>query len=183
MTKDEIREYMKIRRRNLTQEFIDSASLSIEGAAISKIQDKNTVMVYISAFKEPDTYGIIDKLRNLGIRIAVPVSDTDTCTITPSVLTSVHDMQKGAYGIYEPRIVIPISPEEIDAVLIPGVAFGISGERLGFGKGYYDRFLAEFHGLKIGICYDFQVMDNLPVDKHDVKMDLIITEKGIYNDF
>ncbi len=174
---------MKEKRRGLSQDFIHSASLSIEYTALSQIQNLKTVMVYLSAFKEPKTRGIITSLLNSGIKTVVPISNTDTFTITPSELTSIDTLKHGAYGIYEPKECIPVAINEIDAALIPGIAFSKNGGRLGFGKGYYDRFLSDFRGLKIGICYDFQVTDTLPTEIHDVKMDLIITEKRTYNDF
>ena len=140
-------------------------------------------MVYLSAFKEPDTFNLISELLSTGKEICVPITDVETFTITPSRLVSLANLIKGAYGIYEPRENISVPVSEIDIALIPGIAFTTSGDRLGFGKGYYDRFLKDFKGFKIGIGYDFQITDEIPADKHDIKMDMIVTEKRIYNDF
>ena len=67
-----------------------------------------------------------------------------------------------------------------DLLIIPGLAFGKNGERLGRGKGYYDRYLEHFKGLKIGICFEDQILDKLPMDKFDQRMNIIITDKNIY---
>lgn len=185
MYKDELRNSMKEKRRLLSEYFIKIASSEISKKVLShnSIITANNIMVYLSSFKEPDTFWLISELLNYGKKISVPVSDVDTCTITPSFITSLDSLQKGPYGIYEPTEILSVPINDIETVLIPGIAFSKNGDRLGFGKGYYDRFLSEFQGMKIGICYDFQIQDTIPTSSHDIKMDLIITEKRIYNDF
>lgn len=174
---------MKALRKELSADFILSASSAIKRNLLTQLERFQTIMLYLSAFNEPDTHSIIQELLRLDKTIAVPISHTDDFTIVPSRLSSLDGLKKGAYGIYEPVEETPIPISDIDAVVIPGVVFDLHGSRLGFGKGYYDRFLEHFQGLKIGICYDFQIIDNLPCDLHDIKMDLIITEKRMYNDF
>lgn len=184
MTKDEIRLEMKQLRRQLSYEEIELKSRAAAGAVfgLPQYKDAATVMAYISAFKEISaSYVISDAIKSK--RLVVPVSNTQNCTITPSYLKSENELIKGAYGIYEPRTIEKAEISSIDIAIIPGVAFDRRGGRLGFGKGYYDRFLSEYKGLKIGFCYEFQLVDRLPLDSHDVKMDMIITEKRIYNDF
>ena len=82
-----------------------------------------------------------------------------------------------------PKTNITVPIHEIDTILVPAVAFSRSGDRLGFGKGYYDKLLMNFKGTVIGIGYDFQVIDELPSLPHDIRMNKIITEKRIYDDF
>lgn len=185
MNKNELREAMKSERRSLSPEFIKAASGNISDTIIHLPCLKNAkhIMIYLSAFKEPDTFKLIEILLGDGKEISVPISNTDTSTITPSLLKSLDALKKGAYGIYEPEEIICVPTDTIDIALIPGIAFSKAGDRLGFGKGYYDRFLEEFGGVKIGIGYDFQICDTIPVSEHDIKMDMIITEKRIYNDF
>ena len=88
-------------------------------------------------------------------------------------------MKKGAHGIPEPTEIVPISIEEIEIILVPGLAFDKTGARMGFGKGYYDKLLETRKAIKIGICYDFQLLDKIPSEPHDVPMDIIITEKRV----
>ncbi len=185
MNKDALREATRTKRRSLSPEFIKKASDKIKDTVLELecLKNAQLVMVYLSAFKEPDTFALISALLNAGKEICVPITDVDAFTITPSRLLSLDSLKKGAYGIYEPKEKISVPVSQIDVAFIPGIAFTSSGDRLGFGKGYYDRFLADFKGMKIGIGYDFQITDKIPTDEHDIKMDMIVTEKRIYNDF
>lgn len=185
MTKDELRNLMRAKRRALSYYDVKISSESIAEKLYSLpcFAKADTIMVYLSAFKEPDTTALIEYIFSHNKKCVVPVSHTDTFTITPSYITSISDLQKGAYGILEPYSVDIADIKNIDIALIPGLAFDSSGNRTGFGKGYYDRFLSEFRGIKIGICYDFQIQQCIPTDAHDIKMNFIVTEKRIYNDF
>ena len=182
MTKDMIRAAAKARRRSLSRDEVAEMSRCITERLMPLLKDAGTVMCYLSAFNEPDTEGIISSLLSHGKRVVVPVTDTNTCTITPSYLTSLDGLVRGSYGIAEPSQCVPAKTSDIDISVVPGIAFDRSGMRIGFGKGYYDRFLSEFNGHKIGLCYDFQLYDSVPHDEHDIPMDIIITEGNIYND-
>ena len=90
-------------------------------------------------------------------------------------------MSPRSFGILEPSDVIEIKhPSEIDVILVPGVAFTREGGRLGMGKGYYDRFLKQCTGVKIGLAYHEQILDVIPTEAHDVDMDILITDETIY---
>jgi 5-formyltetrahydrofolate cyclo-ligase len=92
------------------------------------------------------------------------------------------ELRQGAFGIMEPDTTCEaLAPQEIDIIVVPGVAFDVSGKRIGYGKGYYDRVLhsLEGEGKLMGFCYDFQLLDEIVGEPHDVKMDLIITEKRV----
>ncbi|MCH5212481.1 MAG: 5-formyltetrahydrofolate cyclo-ligase [Oscillospiraceae bacterium] len=185
ISKDEIRAAIKAKRRALSDIDIKTKSKRITDnlLSLSCFSEAVTVMTYLSAFKEPDTSEIIDYLYKSGRKIVVPISNTADYTITPSYLPSPDNLVRGAYGISEPSECIIADINDIDIALIPGIAFDLRGMRVGFGKGYYDRFLERFEGIKIGMCYDFQMLKFVPASEHDVKMDIIITEKRIYNDF
>lgn len=185
MTKDEIRLSMRKNRRVLTSDEVKTAGQNICKHIFSFdfIKDAKTVMTFISSFKEPDTDGILKELDKQKKKIVVPISNTDNFTIIPSYIDSSSSLTSGAYGIKEPSVIKPAQPSDIDVAIIPGIAFTKKGDRLGFGKGYYDKFLSEFKGIKIGVCYEFQLLDKLPVSEHDINMDIIVTEKRIYSDF
>lgn len=86
----------------------------------------------------------------------------------------------GAFGIPEPDPAWPVvAPQEIDLAVAPGVAFGRDGSRLGYGKGYYDRLLGRLPGVKVGLCFAFQVVDALPVEPHDLTVDYLASEEGV----
>lgn len=179
MTKDEIRAAAKARRRSLTHIEIVTKSNAAQKLLMPFLKSASTVMCYMAAFNEPRTDGIIKSLISNEKRVAVPVTDTKTNTITPVLYTD--ELCIGAMGIKEPKIKTSVAVNEIDAAVIPGIAFDRRGMRIGFGAGYYDRLLESFTGLKIGLCYDFQVYDSLPHDKHDIPMDIIVTERTAYD--
>ncbi len=183
MTKDELRTYMRQKRRELTDDFKVTSSSLIMQSIIPFISQLNCVMIYLSSFNEPDTSMLLSYLIDKNIKIVVPVSNTDDNTIIPSYISNIDDLHKGAYGIYEPKTINQANIEDIDLVLVPGIVFSKSGDRIGFGKGYYDKLLENFEGLKIGVCYEFQIVDEIPSSPHDVKMNMIVTEKRVYNDF
>lgn len=183
MTKDEIRIEMRKKRRELSKDFILKSSGFIIDKVIPLIKSSNCVMVYMSSFNEPDMTKLTEYLINNNIRVVAPVSQTSDYTIVPSYISDLNSLNKGAYGIYEPDIIDKADMDDVDFVLVPGIAFSKSGNRIGFGKGYYDKLLAGYKGVKIGICYDFQIINDIPSFPHDVKMDIIVTEKRIYDDF
>jgi 5-formyltetrahydrofolate cyclo-ligase len=91
------------------------------------------------------------------------------------------DLKEGAYGIMEPKSDLQATDlTEFDVILVPGVGFTPNGDRLGFGGGFYDRLLKLVKGCKIGIGYEFQVLDEIPVEEHDVSLDMIVTDSGSY---
>lgn len=183
MTKDNIRVFMRKKRREITNDFKIYASNQISNKIIPIISSLSCVMVYMSSFNEPDTSAIVKYLIDNNIKVVVPISNVNDFTITPSYISCLDDLKKGAYGIYEPDVIYKAKLDDIDLILVPGIAFSKSGDRIGFGKGYYDKLLQNFSGKKVGICYDFQVIESVPASKHDIKMDMIVTEERIYNDF
>lgn len=180
MNKNILREEMRRLRRELTASEVSEKSRLIQNRVMSlpEFQSAKTVMLYISAFKEPSTAQILSSLILAGKKAVVPVSDTETETIILSYTDGTF--KKGAYGILEPKTVIPAPRGEIDIVLVPALAFDRCGNRLGFGKGYYDKLLCGLRAEKIGICYEFQVFDEIPHEPHDILMNKIITEEKVY---
>lgn len=182
MIKDELRERMRKMRRALTAEEISAKSAKISDFLFSLdvIKDAQTVCTFISAFREPDTIGIIKKLLSSGKEVVVPITDTKTNTLSLSYIKNTEELKSGAFGILEPSVIYPASADSLDAVLVPALALDRRGGRIGFGKGYYDRLLENTDAVKIALCYEFQLFERVPVDEHDVPMDIIITEEKIY---
>ncbi|MDE5808461.1 MAG: 5-formyltetrahydrofolate cyclo-ligase [Muribaculaceae bacterium] len=88
-------------------------------------------------------------------------------------------LELGAFHIEEPTGENTVSPDEIELVIVPAVAYDRSGNRLGRGKGFYDRLLSTTKATKVGVGYEFQIVDEIPVEPHDVKMDMVITQKTV----
>lgn len=88
-------------------------------------------------------------------------------------------LELGAFHIEEPMGTNTVEPDEIELVVVPAVAYDKKGNRLGRGRGFYDRLLATTKATKIGIGYEFQIVDEIPVEPHDVKMDMIVSQKTV----
>ena len=88
-----------------------------------------------------------------------------------------NPLMSGAFSILEPQT--PAFKEKIDLIFVPGLMFGLNGSRLGRGKGYYDRFLANIDTVKIGVCFEHNLRDELPEEPHDIRMDGVLTEKRL----
>lgn len=150
--------------------------------ALPAFRRAKTVMVYLALPYELDTAAIIRRARRLGKRIVVPVSATKTRRIIPTLLRQRRRddgaVQAGPFGIAEPqRPHMTVSPNDIDLVVVPGVAFDRHGRRLGHGHGYYDRFLKRLPASvpRIGIGFTCQVVERLPATAWDVPLDRVLT--------
>lgn len=181
MTKEQLRQSMREKRRAMKQDEVLSLSQKIRERlfTLDCIKSANTVCTFLSAFKEPDTSEIVRMLLKDGKRVAVPVTDEKNITLSLSYIDSTDALTRGAYGIYEPISIQPAGIRDMDAILIPALAFDRLGGRMGFGMGYYDRLLAEADCVKVGLCYNFQLLQKIPTEPHDIPMNYIVTEKEI----
>jgi 5-formyltetrahydrofolate cyclo-ligase len=89
------------------------------------------------------------------------------------------ELKKGKFGIPEPQHPVWAGPDELDLILVPGVAFDRAGNRLGRGGGFYDRLLPQYRAKRAGICFDVQCLEEIPAEPHDCRMDLLVTESAI----
>lgn len=138
-----------------------------------------TVLLYHSLKDEVQTHIFAEKWKNNKTLLLPVVIGND---LELRYYTGKQDMSMGAYGILEPGGRPFTDFNAIDVVIVPGVAFDKKGNRLGRGKGYYDRLLPKLMAYKIGICYDFQVCELIPTEEFDIKMDALITEEEIFNE-
>ena len=137
-------------------------------------------MAYIAARGELSLSPVIEDLLASGRQLALPRCE-DAGIMTARLVSHPDQLQRGAYGLMEPdQTCKVIPPEEIDLILVPGVAFDRAGNRLGQGGGYYDRYLPQTHALRVGICHDFALLDHLSAQIHDALMDMIITPEGVH---
>lgn len=142
-------------------------------------KEAQVVMLYLSFGSEVDTFKILDDILETGKTAVVPVSDTASCEIIPSVLCGRDELKKGAYGIYEPCGINIVDKEKIDLVIVPGMVFDRKGGRIGYGKGYYDRFLENTNAVKAALCYEIQLVEKAAASEWDVPMDVILTERSV----
>ncbi|MBE6903502.1 MAG: 5-formyltetrahydrofolate cyclo-ligase [Ruminococcaceae bacterium] len=136
------------------------------------------VLIYVSSPAETDTHSIINWLLEKGICVAVPKcvgKDMIFCKIE-----SLEELTQGYMGIYEPKdLDKKVDTSLYSICVVPALSVALNGTRLGYGGGFYDRFLASYKGTKLSVCPDCCICDNLPTEKHDVKMDLYITQSGV----
>ena len=131
-------------------------------------------MLYYSLPDEVDTHTLVDSLLVSGKQILLP-RVTGEGTMELRRYTGPSDLALGAYNIMEPTGELFDDYAAIDLAIIPGMAFDKEGNRMGRGKGYYDRLLPKLRSTyKIGICLPFQLVEQIPTDEHDVKMDEVI---------
>ena len=136
-------------------------------------------MVFASFGSEIPTEDLIAGLRARGHRVLLPIVEEDTLE---AVRFEPWDpMVETAYGPREPAVRVPVDPDEIDVVIIPGLAFDRRARRLGYGGAYYDRYLPRLatHALKVGIGFHQQLIRAVPSDRHDVRLDVVVTDREV----
>lgn len=178
MTKKELRAAM--RRKNLGIAPADRAAASGRIFARAELSEAfgraRTVGVFCSLADEPDTSEALARWFAAGRRLAVPRVEGDVMRFYEY---DPRTMRPGAFGIAEPGPEARLcEPRELDLVIVPGTAFTAAGARMGRGRGYYDKYLAqpEVHAVKIGVCYAHQLVGELSSEPHDVAMDCVITD-------
>ena len=134
-----------------------------------------TVLLYAPIKNEVNTLPLIRKY--LGRKKILLPRINPNWQISIHQINSLKEAEKNTYDIMEPGSHCKsFSSKKINLAVIPGIAFGTKGERLGFGKGCYDRLLSNLTVPKIGLAYDFQIIEDIPTETHDQKMDMILTE-------
>ncbi|MGN1133878.1 MAG: 5-formyltetrahydrofolate cyclo-ligase [Oscillospiraceae bacterium] len=144
---------------------------------LEAFQQAEEVLIYVSSAIEVDTYMLADYCFECRKKLYSPKCIPNSNDMIFYETESFDDLEKGSFGIYEPcEQCRKMNETEHPVCIVPGLAFDKRGYRLGFGKGFYDKFLAEFKGIKIGLCYDDCVTESLPKDAYDVPVDILVTE-------
>ncbi len=178
MNKKELRQYIRNEKRQHSQRELGALSLfaCTKLQAHPRVIAANTVLLYYPLPDEVDVRQLIDVLVQQGKRIVLPKVISDS-KLTLHLYRSKEDLAQGAFGIMEPTSE-EISPSDIEdtaVAIIPGMAFDAKGHRLGRGKGYYDRLLSSLPYIyKVGVCFPFQILADIPTDPHDIVMNEII---------
>lgn len=182
--KAEIRRRILARRKTLSPEDMERRGTAIQSRLVEleEYRRARTIHCYVSVKGEADTHRLIDRARQFRKRIVVPIVGPERRTLRHSEISSLDQLTDGPFGLLEPRRehVRPVDLSEIDLVIVPGVAFDSQGNRIGFGGGFYDNFLKEVRVPKIGLAYEFQIVDRIPVATHDRKVDKVVTEYRVY---
>lgn len=185
-SKKELRKKILGIRNKMLKEDLENNSRIIMNKIIGlrTYKQSKVVFVYMDFNNEVMTSDLIKHMMAEKKRVVIPYTDVINTLVIPSEITEEADLKLSPFGYYEPKKIMPVDVEEIDLVLVPGVVFDKNLNRIGFGKGYYDRILKNLKpgAKKIGLAHDFQVLDEIPAEDHDIKMDMIITESSSYGD-
>ena len=176
MDEKELRKFMIEKRAKLSAFALDKASEKVENAlfSIAGILDYSTYFVYKDFRGEIKTDGIISRLLSSGKIVTYPLLLEEMEAVESKDGVFIKDK----FGVDVPQN-YEILSSAVEVVITPLVACDTNLNRLGFGKGYYDKFFAKFPCLKIGICHDFQIVDTLSPKPWDIPLDIIITDKRI----
>jgi len=184
--KDNLRKNMLLQRKNMNAENVNTFSNNIIETIMKLPEFLNckNIMLYLSFGNEVNTYALARWCLENGKNVIVPYCINETREIIPFEINNLtSDLTKSSFGIMEPKhnLLQKADLEEVDLIIVPGVVFDEYCNRIGFGAGYYDRFLPKRakNTCTMGIAYDYQVINKIPTGVYDVPLDFIITEKRI----
>ena len=182
MNKKELRAEIKEKINSLDKKYIDSASEKMQKNLISLplFRDASSVFVYMSTANEPDTSLVIKEALKNGKKVYVP-----KC-IGKGIMVAVKVDEKtvfkaGYMNIPEPENAVAEENVQIDLAVLPCVSADLKGNRLGHGAGFYDRFLENTSSAKVCFCFGKLISPEIPTEEHDIKTDVLITEKTVLN--
>lgn len=148
----------------------------------------DTVMIYMSYGSEVETDAIFERALADNKRVAVPRCE-DGCIMNAYFINSVSQLESGSYGISEPSekliaqgVIVPADKNGIDLIIVPALGFDKYGYRIGYGKGYYDRFLSGYNGATVGLCFSECILSRVSYDMYDRKIDIVLTDNALYGE-
>ncbi|PEJ56947.1 5-formyltetrahydrofolate cyclo-ligase [Bacillus sp. AFS002410] len=187
MEKKDIRNNMMKNLKNISVLDREKKSKQIIETLFStkQLKDANIIATTMPMEHEINTKYLIATCWNENKSVVVPKCNHKTREMDFYKISSFEDLKEGYFGIQEPieEKCEKIEKEQIDLVIVPGVAYTLKGERLGYGGGYYDRYLEDYNKLLLALAYDIQIVNELPTEKHDIKIPFIITESEIIQAF
>ncbi len=179
--KEALRNEARRRRTLLSPAEIAEKSLRICTRLLPLLRGCGPVMVFASKPQEVDTHRLIGTLISDGVRVVVPIIEQETRTLRLSYLPDPSVLVTSTFSVPEPiGNELPARKEDLAIAIIPMLAFDRRGNRLGYGAGYYDRFLRSAPSLvAIGVAFSCLEMPAIPGDGHDVRMDMVVTENEL----
>lgn len=183
MDKKTIRNEMKKTLSELSKQLYEDYSYKISKTLFEEKEWKssNVIGITISRPPEVDTYQIIRKAWETGKKIVVPKCYPRDRQLSFRTLTEFSQLETVYSGLFEPILdkTTEIHIADIDLLIVPGLAYTKEGYRLGFGGGYYDRFLSHFQGQTLSLAFDPQIVEKLPAESHDIPVSKIITNTEV----
>lgn len=183
MDKRDLRKQYLSQRKQQPPELLAAWSREIAAHLETTVefQQAQMVMTYLSAHGEVETLKLVKKLLAAGRSVCVPLCDVRTHTMTAHRIDRLEQLHPGSFGILEPAEENAVSVEDIDFIVVPGCVFSRDKHRIGYGKGYYDKFLSlpQRRAVTAGLAYGFCLLDGFETDIYDVKLDMVVTETGV----
>ena len=178
VSKKELRKQLLTKRRGLDENYRLQRDIQIYNKLMELplIAEADTVFTYVSTEIEVDTILFIDAMLSFGKTVAVPKCEGKEMRFY--AIDSLADLQTGAFGIPEPSGAEEITDYKRSVCITPALSFSEKGFRMGYGGGYYDRFLAEYTGTSIGICYEDFIGD-IVTEEYDLPVKIVVTEEKI----
>lgn len=180
--KQELRKLIRLQVSGLSQEYCIQADRVIcqTVTGLDEYHEARTVFIFVGTKEEINTRPIITDALKQGKRVAVPKCISKG-VMEACLIDSLDNLEAGSYGIQEPgNDAVRVQPEEIDLAVIPCCTCSHTGKRLGYGGGYYDRYLGRVAGMKAVICRERIMRDDIPVEEHDQAVDMVISEGGTW---
>jgi len=186
--KDVIRKELIEKRKKMSKKEVLEKSKQIKKTLfeIDEFKKASTILFYISHGNEVYTHDMVKECLSNSRNIVVPVTDIENRKLIISKLKRWGDLDRGAYGILEPKKdkIDDVSIFDIDLIIIPGVGFDEHGCRMGHGVGYYDDLLKDSsNALNVALAFESQIVNAIPTESHDIPVDKIVTEKRVIDCF
>ena len=177
--KKEIRKPMLAKRKAISETSYRQMSDVICEKLIKhpRILQAYSVHIYYPIYDEVDIRPVIEFLWDHNKKVIMPKADFHTREMFNYYVISFGQLEETRFGLHEPRANSPLHLGSPEVVIVPGVAFSHDRFRLGYGSGFYDRFLKSIDSYKIGVAFEMQIVPKLPIEDHDQQLDQIITEK------
>jgi len=173
--------FLSVRRSISTESrsLLDAALFS-NTAALPQFKEAKVLLCYYPINGEPNIIPLARHALSLGKKVAFPISHVKEKRLSFHVINDISCLKIGAYGIPEPPIELPeVTDFSYALCIVPALAFDANGYRVGYGKGYYDRFLSGYSQTKLGIVYADFILDRVPRGRFDRHVDILVTERGI----
>ncbi len=181
--KKELRKKAREMRRSMSPEKKNILDRKIKNKLLNlwAVREAQTVLCYVSTEIEVDTRHFITELINMGKRVAVPRCEGEKAEMNFYYINSLDELSVGSFGVLEPdpQKSIMVGNTLKSVCIVPAFMFDKNGYRLGYGKGYYDRYLSRYEGSTIGICYSENLQAELFHGKYDRAVDLVVTDREI----
>ena len=176
-SKSELRQTIRARLEKISPAVFAVESIELRERLQAQIPSARTILFFAPLPDELDVWPLLELSIALGTNCALPFFDEEKKIYGARVITKpAADMVIGKFGVREPAATCAEIPlNQFDLVLVPGMAFDAEGNRLGRGRGFYDRLLEKVSGVKVGVCLDLQLVEKIPMEPHDAPVNFIVT--------